>query len=325
MESITVIGAGIGGLTFIERLRKNNPTLKITLIDKNKYHFSKNSVILSPGDISQRIDLEEWSLNLGLEFICGQINKINPRRKKIFFKELEPRDFDRLVLATGLKSKRIEVKGEHREGFFYLSEIDPIKLKDLLRISQEATVYLSTWLGVRLVFSLLNLGKEVTIIASNLEFLGDYKQRIVSLLESKKVNFYFQSQLEEAVGESMVKAVKISPLKVFSSQFLFIDSGFTANRDFFEEELTVNNRFFTNYQDLFLLGDVSSSEIETDQFFLYNQDDVKEAASSLCNFLVKKQEITFSEKISDDSSKTLAIEKTLAEFEARQSQGAKNQ
>ncbi len=262
MENITVIGAGLAGLTFIERLRQNNPALKITLIDKNKHHFSRSEVIESPGDISKRIDLEEWAVNLGVEFIQAEVERINPNRKRIFFKKSEPREYRQVVLATGLKSKKLTVKGEHREGFFYLSQIDPIKLKDLLRISNEAAVYVTSMLGIKLILALVELGKEVNLVAGDLDFLVDKKDETISLLNQKKVNFYLGVAIEEAVGEGMVKAVKISPLKVFSSQLVFIDSGFIPNFDFFEEDLAVRDNFFTDYQGLYFLGSVNNQDVK---------------------------------------------------------------
>jgi len=288
MENITVIGAGLAGLTFIEKLRERYPTLKITLIDKNKYHFSKLEAITHPGDISRRIDLAELAKKLNIEFIQVQVERINPNRKRIFFKELEPREYETVVLATGLKSKKIAVKGEHREGFFYLSQIDPIKLKDLLRISAEATVYVTSWLGIKLILALVSLGKEVNLVAEGLDFLVDKKDETLSLLSEKKVNLYLGAAIEEAVGEGLVKAVKILPLKVFSSQLVFIDSGFIPNRDFFEEELVVRDNFLTDYQDLYFIGGINNQNISEEISFEASDQEIKSQAGALAGFILEK-------------------------------------
>lgn len=324
MENITVIGAGLAGLAFTEKLRAGNPTLKITLIDKSKYHFSKIEVVTHPGDISRRIDLEEWAKKLNIKFIQAQVERINPNRKRIFFKKSEPHEYEAVVLATGLKSKKIEVKGEHREGFFYLSQIDPVKLKDLLRISHEATVCVSSWLGIRLVISLINLGKEVNLVADNLDFLNGHKEKLIELLEARKVSFYLGVNIEEAVGEGMVKAVKVSPLKVFSSQLVFIDSGFIANNDFFEEEITINNSFLTKYESLYFLGDVLRKNISQEHFFVYDQNNVRDGAQALSNFILKGEEIIFKERLADDFEKTIAIDKFISDIEVVQTEDVKN-
>lgn len=281
MEHITVIGAGLAGLTFIEKLTVSNPALKITLIDKNKHHFPKAEVIESPGDISKRIDLEEWAVNLGVEFIQAEVERINPNRRRIFFKKSEPREYETVVLATGLKSKKISVKGEHREGFFYLSQIDPIKLKDLLRISDEATVYVTSRLGIKLSLALVALGKEVNLVASDLGFLDKDKDETLAFLAEKKVNLYLGAVIEEAVGEGLVKAVKISPLKVFSSQLVFIDSGFIPNRDFFEQDLAIRDHFFTDYQGLYFLGGTNNQDISKEISFEASDQEARSQAEAL--------------------------------------------
>ncbi|MCF7908840.1 MAG: NAD(P)/FAD-dependent oxidoreductase [Candidatus Omnitrophica bacterium] len=324
MENITVIGAGLSGLAFTEKLRAGNPTLKITLIDKNKYYFSRLEVITHPGDISRRIDLAEWANKLNIEFIQAQVERINPNRKRIFFKKAEPCEYEAVVLATGLKSRKIEVKGDHREGFFYLSQIDPLKLKDLLRISHEATVCVSSWLGIRLVISLINLGKEVNLVADNLDFLNGHKEKLIELLEAKKVKFYLGVNIEEAVGEGMVKAVKILPLKVFSSQLVFIDSGFIANHDFFEEEIVIVNNFLTKYKSLYFLGDVLRKGINQEHFFVHDQDNVRDEAQALSNFILKGEEIVFKERLIDDLEETAAIDKFMSELGVAQTEDIKN-
>ena len=58
MRNITVIGAGVGGFTLIEKIREKNVGVKITLIDKNTHHFCKQELVLNPGELGKRVDLE---------------------------------------------------------------------------------------------------------------------------------------------------------------------------------------------------------------------------------------------------------------------------
>src|SRR4030042_728586 len=128
MNQITIIGAGVAGRALAEALRLKQPDLPITLIDKECFYCPRENLIVNPGDTSQRLSLSEWAQQRQFTYINGRVERINPRRQKIFLKESEPLAFETLVLATGLSSKKITVKGEHREGFFYLSDIDPPRL-----------------------------------------------------------------------------------------------------------------------------------------------------------------------------------------------------
>ena len=63
----------------------------------------------------------------------------------------------------------------------------------------------------------------------------------------KNIDVYFDTKIEEVIGESMVKALKLSTPKVLSSQLVLIDSGLAPNRKLFAEDLKQTNNFFTNH------------------------------------------------------------------------------
>jgi len=308
MENITILGAGVSGLALIEEIRARNIPCNITLIDKNTYFFPKKEIINSPGDISKRIEIGEWAKTRKVEFIPAHVERINPRRRKIYFKQDEPRDFDNLIVASGLNSKKLPVKGEHREGFFYLSDIDQIKLKNLLRISNEACVYVSTWLGLRLSIALAALGRDVKIVSADLDFLGEDKEKVVIALGQKNITLYLNAFIEEAVGESVVKAVKLSPLMVFSSQLVFIDSGFTPNLKFFEDDFIIEDKFFTNFEKVYLLGDLTRKDIDKEVFFTSNYEDIEKQVRIFAEFIATGKRPDFSSQAVTDKEKIVNSE-----------------
>jgi len=308
MENITILGAGISGLALIEEIRAKNIPCNIALIEKCAYSFPKREIIYSPGDISEGIEISEWAKQKEVEFIPAWVERINPRRRKIYFKEGEPRDFDNLIVASGLSSKKIPVKGEHREGFFYLSGIDQVKLKNLLRISNEACVYVSTWLGLRLSIALAGLRKDVKIVSAGLDFLGEDKEKVVGVLGQKNIGLHLDAFIEEAVGEGVVKAVKLSPLMVFSSQLVFIDSGFTPNLKFFEDDLIIEDKCFTNFEGIYLLGDANRRDIDKEVFFTSNYEDTKKQARVFAEFIATGVKPDFSSQGSIDKEKIVNCE-----------------
>ena len=311
MESITILGAGIASQVLIKKLRQENASCKISLIDKNNYYFPREDFISRPGDISRKIDLEQWTQSLGVEFINDKVQRVDPHRKKIYLRQNQVREFKKLIVATGLISKKMTIKGEHREGFSYLSDIDPLKLRGFLRISSEICVYVSTWLGLRLAISLASLGKEVKIVSYSLDFLGQEKIRIIDLLNEKKISLYMNSFIEEAVGEGMIKAVKISPLKVFSSQMVFIDSGFSPNATFFEEEVKLHETFFTDFEDIYFLGDINNQDIEKEVSFTSNYENAKQQATIFSEFLLKGTRPDISSLVRVEDNTKINIDKIL--------------
>jgi NAD(P)H-nitrite reductase large subunit len=292
MQEITIVGAGLAGVNLVEKIREENNQIKITLLDKNPYHFVKKYI--TQLNLNNWFFLEKWAKEKRIDFIKGKVERISIKRKKIYLKENNFLEFNNLVLCTGLVSKKNFVKGTHLEGFFYLSEIDFFKLKDYLKVSSEITIYVSTILGLKMALRLHSLGKEIKILFPCLDFLGNYKQKLLMFLKEKGIIFYENANLEEIIGEGRIKAVRISPFKIFSSQMVIIDSGFLPNDEFFEEEVKVKEGFFTNFEGVYFLGDVNRQNEEI--FFLFNYQETIEEAKVFADFILNKKKDSFFKK-----------------------------
>lgn len=307
MKEIVILGAGEAGIALVDAIREKNSQCKITLVDKNAYYFNKRELITKLS-FKSCLDLKNWAQGKNVDFICDRLERINLNRRKMYFKESEVKDFEVLVVAAGLKSKKMPIKGEHREGFFYFSEINPFKLRDLLKISSESAVYAGTILGLKLALALRSLGKEVTVVADNWDFLEENKERVISFFNEKNIPVYLNSSIEEAIGEGVVKATKITPLKVFSSQLVFVDSGFSPNRDFFEEEISISNHFFTNYEEVYCLGRMTGFDVENERFFLHNCEEVKQQSRVLGEFFLGGEPPVFHKRQVEGQDKRKVVE-----------------
>ncbi len=300
MEKITIIGAGVSGLALIENIRKLKLSLDIRLIDKNKFFIPAKSILEAPVDISQRIDLDQWARERKVEFINLKCERISAKRKKVYCKTGETFEFEKLIVATGLTSRKLPMKGEHREGFFYFSQIDPFILRDLIKISNEATVYATTFLGIKLAAVLSNLNLEVLVICDNLDFLFPHAEKVVSFLEEKNIPLHQGYSIEEVVGEGSVKAIKLMPLKVFSSQLVFADTGFVPCIDFFDDEMSLSDTFFSNFENIYFLGDINEKDIENELHFIYNHNNALKQAEIFADFLNNGQETIFEKEVKND-------------------------
>jgi NADH dehydrogenase FAD-containing subunit len=314
-KEITVLGAGSAGMSFIKSLRGRNKDIKITLIDKGKYYFDRKKFIETL-NTKEYLSLADFSNANNVEFIQEIVTRINPERKKIYFKEKEPIDFKVLVIAAGVKSKNISIKGDHREGFSYLSDIELFIMKDLLKICDEAIGYVSTILGIKLAFALKLLTKDVRILADSWEQFASSKEKIIGSLEKNNIPFHLGVSIEEVIGEGQVKATKINPLKVFSSQFVFIDSGFTPNLGFFEEGIETKEDMTTNYADIYVAGDANAKNISEDYFYLFNQEEAQTQGALLAHYLLDGRPPSFQRKIASEEEKARVIEDMLQKVES---------
>lgn len=312
MKNITIVGAGAAGLSFIEALRAKEGSVKITLINLNSFGFIRGDLLSL--NLKKRINLTEWCNQRKIEFISDRLERINPNRSKIYLKEGNALDYETLIIATGLASCKSEIKGEHREGFCYLDKLEPYLLRDLLKISQETILYISTWLGMRLAFSLKNIGKEVRVLAGNWDFLAEYKERFINALKAQEIMVHFDYSLDEAIGEGVVKAVKLKPLKVFSADLLLVDSGFSANRQALED----SGPDLSSFSNICIIGDADNQEVENERFFAYNYENSINQAKQLVESLVASTPYEFNRKVISDDDKKKIMEDFLANVEIKE-------
>ncbi|HEX5330051.1 FAD-dependent oxidoreductase, partial [Sulfuricurvum sp.] len=119
---VVVIGGGYGGIRAIERLTTNSD-IRITLIDKNPYHYMQPEVydfIANKVDMSDIIiDLPSLCKSFGLvEFICDEATGIDPQTSTVSLSTQSIR-FDYLIIANGSRTHFPDViKGlrEHTHG-----------------------------------------------------------------------------------------------------------------------------------------------------------------------------------------------------------------
>ncbi len=165
----------------------------------------------------------------------------------------------------------------------------------------------------------MGLRKDVKIVSADLDFLGEDKEKVVSVLGQKNIGLHLDAFIEEAVGEGVVKAVKLSPLMVFSSQLVFIDSGFRPNLKFFEDDLIIEDNFFTNFEGIYLLGDVNRKDIDREIFFNSNYEDAKKQARIFAEFIATGKRPDFSSQGSIDKDVRVNNEDIFKEVESWQS------
>ncbi|MCD6228500.1 MAG: FAD-dependent oxidoreductase [Candidatus Omnitrophica bacterium] len=295
MKSICILGAGRGGITLAELLKKEEGSLDITVIDKKSYFFDKNYFfpLLFNKEKEKVINLNEFFSNVGINFINKEVERVSFSKKNLYFKDKSTMGFKNLIVCTGLISQELSIKGEHREGFFYLSEIDPLSFRNYIKIASDFVIFASTILGVRLAFCLSFFNKEIKLISNSLDFLGRKKEEVISILKRRNIDIYENAEITEVIGNSIVKATKISLPKVFSSNVVVVDTHLLPNLKILETSFKEGEL----PPQVMLLGDVARKNIEKEYFFIFNSINVYREAKALAEKITERGKGYFSPKV----------------------------
>lgn len=298
--NIALVGAGAAGRAFLERAGFLKKKIKIIFIDKNDFYFPKRKISRNPVDSKNIVKLDS---SFGFDFICAKVEKVREKAEKIILDDGGKVVFKNLVIASGAVSRKLEVKGCQKEGFFYLSEINPQALKPLLKINNEISVFVNTRSGIDFSLFLNSLGKEVRVISPGLEFMGEAEEEVINILEKKKISLYLGYVLTEIIGEKGVKAVKAEkkfknssnqgakPLtKVFASQLVICDSRIKPDLGFLDDQEAIfaKKSFFTSYNNVYVIGDAGESGLLNQTYYRGNCLRAKEEGGFLAEYLLKR-------------------------------------
>lgn len=271
---VAVVGAGNSGISCLNSLEKRED-LKVYLIEKNIPSFRKE--LLSDWLIDKVFDsrffipLEELKDNFSfLELIHDKAIRINFEKRKIFFKEKEPLDFDKIILCCGRKPKKMDFDGALRQGVYYLASSWPPDLKKNIRVFSHVIVYVETILGIELAIKLASLSdKEIKVVAGSLNFVPEaYRDRVSGVLKDRGIDLYQDCGISEALGESRLKALKLSNGKFLACDILVLDTELLPNLDIVkdnpalldENSLKINDNLNSVYDFCFSAGGILESK-----------------------------------------------------------------
>lgn len=112
---VLVIGGGFGGATCAKYLRKFDPNLKVTLIEKDKHFITCPFSNMVLGGIRQMAQIQHDYGNLhskhGVEVIHDTVTSIDPAARKVKLKGGKSLAYDRLVVSPGIDFKYEAIEG----------------------------------------------------------------------------------------------------------------------------------------------------------------------------------------------------------------------
>jgi 3-phenylpropionate/trans-cinnamate dioxygenase ferredoxin reductase subunit len=168
-----IVGASLAGAKAAETLRAEGFDGRIVLVGaelERPYERPSLSKQLLRGETEVEsayvhpagyYDDHDIELRLGARAV-----DLQPDRRTVVLEGGEQLVYDRLLLATGARPRRLDKPGVHRDGIHVLRELaDLAAIRDDLEPGGRAAVVGAGWIGTEVAASLRQLGLEVALVA----------------------------------------------------------------------------------------------------------------------------------------------------------------
>ncbi|MFL2701235.1 MAG: NAD(P)/FAD-dependent oxidoreductase [Gammaproteobacteria bacterium] len=278
MEELVVIGGGQAAIQCVASLRKEGYSGSITLVGEEN-HLPYQRPPLSKGFLSgatesdrlylKKIEFfQENSIQLNLGVTADRIDRDNCI---VHLSDDKSIGYDKLVLATGSRVRKLKFPGSDLEGINYLRGIDDAEsLKDGLLKSKNLVIVGAGYIGLEVAAVATEFDTKITVIEMADRVMNRTVDPIISdyyqELHSKNgVDFILNESLEKVDGDKAVEQVICSGGSSIQADILVIGAGVIPNIELAEESelncdngISVNEYGQTEDSKIFACGDCTN-------------------------------------------------------------------
>lgn len=268
-----IIGAGIAGSNGAMSIRKEAPEVSIVLIGEEQYPvYSRVNIGKVASDAKSPEDLllktEEQFQAQNIERIITRVKNLNSQNKTIALDNGEILSYDKVLVATGGRARRLSQVGSDLKGVFAFQTLDDaIEVRDYIRDKNKITIVGGGFIGIEFVELLSNLGKEVTLIIRDKWYwqgmIDQIGGNILNEYLEKRAKIYYESEIKEIRGNqaSEINEIELNSGEIIPTETMCVGIGLELNKDFLPLELCnrclkVNQYLQSGDENIFGAGDI---------------------------------------------------------------------
>ena len=276
-----IIGNGIAGITAARELRKiSNERIQV-ISAETPYFFSRTAlmyVYMGHMKFEHTKPYEDWFWEKNkIELVHARVDKVNPKENSLVLSTQENLKYDKLLIATGSKTKYYNWKGQNLQGvrglysfqdLEYLEENTPAPFqKD--HPTKKAVIIGAGLIAVELAEMLITRNIQVTILVRESRFwepvlTAHEGDKIGRHMQSHGVEIKYTTEIEEILGDGngKVRGVRLKSGDELECQIVGITTGVEPNIEFLKDSgieidkgILVNDLLQTNIPNIYAAGD----------------------------------------------------------------------
>jgi len=243
-RTFVIVGAGAAGNTAAQTLRETGFKGKIKLVTKEK-EIPYDRPELSK-EFMQGKGKEEWLPlrskdfyeNNGIDLMFEtEVTKVDTAKHEIDLGNGDRLKFDRILLATGGRPRRLDIPGNDLDNVFTLrSHTDASRIIASAEKAKKAVVVGANFIGMETANSLRERGLEVTVVApEDIPMKKIFGDRIGTMFrrahEDKGVKFMMGHTVEKFEGDGTVRTAILDNSEKLEADLVVIGIGVVPSSD----------------------------------------------------------------------------------------------
>ncbi len=280
MESVehVIIGGGLAGGYAVQAIRQRDRESRIILVADEK-NLPYDRVPLSKGYLVGKVRRESLILKKQdfydqnrIEVILGhKVTSLDLKAKCVALDDGREFAFNRLLLATGGRPRKLPIPGSDLQGIYYLRTIEDSDTLQVLMSSHRKVVIIGGgFIGCELAAAFISKGLDTTIVEMgsyllNMALDPDTGRWITDSFAKRGLKMILNAAAARFVGENgCVVAVETKDGQRVSADFVCVGIGIAPNTELaekaglkIEQGIVVDAHLQTGSEGVYAAGDVA--------------------------------------------------------------------
>jgi NADPH-dependent 2,4-dienoyl-CoA reductase/sulfur reductase-like enzyme len=243
-----------------------------TAVPYERPPLSKGFLAGRDSEESIRINPEDFYRQHGIELRLGcRATRVDPERKRLALEPGGEFRFDKLVLATGARVRKLNVPGAELGNVLYLRSLDDSKaIQKQIGAVKQAVVIGSGFIGMEVASVLAQKGIDVTMILREDRiwkkfFTPQMSNAFETYYQARRVRFAKNATIKQLGGNRTVDSVVLGDGQSIAAQLVVAGIGVQPVTDFLAgsgieagDGIMVNEYLETNVPGILAAGDVAN-------------------------------------------------------------------
>ncbi|PHA58652.1 FAD-dependent oxidoreductase [Bacillus wiedmannii] len=299
-KNFVIIGSGVAAVNAAKTIRDHDKNSNI-LIFGEESSLPYNRIKLSKelySDLHSKkvlIKQETWYKNNNISiFTKTKVVKINTEQQNIVTSNHQKISYYKLLICTGANNRRLPVDGINKKNVFTIRDMQEAdNFKACLEDKKHVVNIGGGVQGLETAWSMMKVGKKVSIVEVGATLMGRQLDEKVSLLlkekiESAGVKVYLNTNIDSILGEEVVTGIKMNGEQLIDCDSVVYSIGVIPNIDLVNNTpihvnrgIIVNEKMETNIESIYAAGDVAEVNGEIGGLWGRAMDQGKIAGSNM--------------------------------------------